>query len=108
MVLLKNLINIFSVPELRKKLLFTLGILVVYRFGVHIPVIGVDVDALQQLLERAKGLGGVFSVILICSQAVHYENVPFLRLVLCLHYVINHDANARTNNSVLRAIVERR
>ena len=61
MVLLKNFINVFYVPELRKKLLFTLGILVVYRIGNHIPVIGVDVDALQQLMDRAKGLGGLFS-----------------------------------------------
>lgn len=61
MVLLKNLINVFFVPELRKKLLFTLGVLVVYRIGSHIPVIGVDVEALQQVMERAKGLGGLFS-----------------------------------------------
>lgn len=60
MVLLQNFVNVFSVPELRKKLLFTLGILIVYRFGVHIPVIGVDVNALQQLFEKAKGLGGFF------------------------------------------------
>jgi preprotein translocase subunit SecY len=60
-VLLQNFINIFSVPELRKKLFFTLGILVVYRFGVHIPVIGVDITALHQLFERAKGLGSFFS-----------------------------------------------
>ncbi len=61
MVLLKNFLNIFFIPELRKKFFFTLGILVVYRIGNHIPVIGVDVDALQQVMERAKGLGGLFS-----------------------------------------------
>jgi preprotein translocase subunit SecY len=60
-VLLKNFINVFFVPELRKKLMFTLGILIVYRLGSHIPAIGVDVNALQQLMERAKGLGGLFS-----------------------------------------------
>jgi preprotein translocase subunit SecY len=60
-VLLKNLINVFFVPELRKKLFFTLGVLIVYRLGNHIPVIGVDVVALQQVMERAKGLGGLFS-----------------------------------------------
>jgi preprotein translocase subunit SecY len=59
-VLLQNFINIFSVPDLRRKLFFTLGILIVYRFGVHIPVIGVDVTALHQLFERAKGLGSFF------------------------------------------------
>lgn len=61
MVLLKNFINIFSIPELRKKFLFTLGILVVYRLGNHIPVIGVDIAALQQLVSQARGLGGFFS-----------------------------------------------
>lgn len=61
MVVLKNFVNIFFIPELRKKLFFTLGILIVFRLGSHIPVIGVDVTALQQLIERAKGLGGLFS-----------------------------------------------
>ncbi|HSW73601.1 MAG TPA: preprotein translocase subunit SecY [Candidatus Limnocylindria bacterium] len=61
MVVLKNFVNIFYIPELRKKLFFTLGILIVYRLGSHIPVIGVDVNALQQLIDRAKGLGGLFS-----------------------------------------------
>lgn len=62
MVLLKNLMNIFFVPELRKKLLFTLGILIVYRIGSHIPVIGIDINALQQLMNQgSSGLGGLFS-----------------------------------------------
>lgn len=61
MVLLQNFINIFSVPELRKKLFFTLGILVVYRFGVHIPVIGVDIGALHNLLQQKSMLGGFFT-----------------------------------------------
>jgi preprotein translocase subunit SecY len=60
-VLLKNFINIFFIPELRKKLLFTLGILVVYRIGAHIPLIGVDTGALQQFMDRARGLGGLLS-----------------------------------------------
>lgn len=60
MVLLKNFVNIFFVPELRKKLLFTLGILVVYRLGIHIPVIGIDVNALSQLMSQSNGLSGLF------------------------------------------------
>ena len=58
MVLLQNFINIFYVPELRKKLLFTLGILIIYRIGNHIPVIGIDIDKLQQLIEPTHRLGG--------------------------------------------------
>lgn len=61
MVLLKNFINIFFVPELRKKLLFTLGILIVHRIGSHIPVIGIDITALQQLMNQTTGLGGFFA-----------------------------------------------
>ena len=61
MVVLKNFVNIFFIPELRKKLLFTLGILVVHRLGNHIPVIGIDVTALDNLMNQATGLGGLFS-----------------------------------------------
>lgn len=61
MVLLKNFINIFFIPELRKKVLFTLGVLIVFRLGAHIPVIGVDVGQLTQLMERMKGIGGLFA-----------------------------------------------
>ena len=61
MVLLKNFINIFFVPELRKKLLFTLGILVVHRIGNHIPAIGIDLDALHQLMSQKAALGGLLA-----------------------------------------------
>jgi preprotein translocase subunit SecY len=63
-VLLKNFLNIFKIPELRKKLLFTLGILIVYRFGNHIPVIGIDIDKLHQLMTQTTSvLGGLFAYI---------------------------------------------
>ncbi len=61
MILLKNFINIFFVPELRKKLLFTLGILIIHRFGSHIPVIGIDIDKLHQLMGQQTGLSGLFA-----------------------------------------------
>lgn len=61
MVLLRNFVNIFFIPELRKKLLFTLVVLIVFRLGNHIPVVGVDVDALRQMMEKWRTLGGLFS-----------------------------------------------
>ena len=61
MVLLKNFINIFFIPELRKKVLFTFGVFVIYRLGSQIPAVGVNIDALNQMVESAKGLGGLFS-----------------------------------------------
>lgn len=60
MVLFKNFLNIFRISELKQKILFTLGILIVFRLGAHVPVIGIDVQALQQMMSQAKGLGGIF------------------------------------------------
>lgn len=49
--------NAFRVPELRKKILFMLMIVVVYRFGAHIPVPGVDVSILEQTVSANAALG---------------------------------------------------
>ena len=46
--MLRAFVNAFKIPDLRKKILFTLFIIVVYRLGSHIPVPVVDVQALQQ------------------------------------------------------------
>ena len=46
--------------ELRQRILFTLGILIVYRVGTYIPVPGIDADALRDFMDQAAaGLGGV-------------------------------------------------
>jgi preprotein translocase subunit SecY len=47
--------NIFRIPELKRRILFTLGLLVVYRIGVQIPVPGVDSSALASIFAAAKG-----------------------------------------------------
>ncbi len=54
---LQPVINVFKVPELRQKILFTLGMLVVYRIGYWIPLPGVDQSALVQYFERAAATG---------------------------------------------------
>src|ERR1051326_6488662 len=55
MKLLETITNIFRIPDLRKRLLFTLGLLAVYRIGGHIPTPGVDPNALQAFFERNAG-----------------------------------------------------
>jgi preprotein translocase subunit SecY len=52
--------NLFKVADLRKRVFFTLGMLLIYRTGIHIPVPGVDRDALEQLWGQ---LGGMFGVL---------------------------------------------
>jgi preprotein translocase subunit SecY len=50
--MLKTFINIFKVPELRNKVLFTLFMLAIYRIGYHVPLPGVDQDRFAALAER--------------------------------------------------------
>jgi len=55
--LIQAMMDAFSLPDLRWKLLFTLGILVIFRFVAHVPVPGVDSAALSDLFERNALLG---------------------------------------------------
>ncbi len=69
MVLLKSFRNIFVIPELRRKLLFTLGVLIVYRLGSIIPIIGVNIAALAEKLKQATSLGILFNYLDLMSGA---------------------------------------
>ena len=55
--LLQAMIDAFSLPDLRRRILITIGILVIFRFIAHVPLPGVDLDALQSLFERNALLG---------------------------------------------------
>ena len=61
MVLLKSFTNIFKVPELRKRMLFTLGVLMICRLGTVIPIIGVNIQLLAERLKMASGWGSLFT-----------------------------------------------
>src|SRR5689334_1593621 len=50
----KTLVNIFRVPELRNKVLFTIFMLMIYRVGYHVPIPGLD----QNTLQKTSGKGG--------------------------------------------------
>jgi len=51
----EKLANIFRVPDLRKRILFTLALLAVYRLGGHIPTPGVNADKLSQFFDQNRG-----------------------------------------------------
>ncbi len=61
MVLLKNFANIFKIPELTKKIMFTLGVLIVFQVGRMIPAIGVDVTVLADLMAKSAAFKGFLS-----------------------------------------------
>lgn len=53
--MLTMVVRAFGIPELRKKLLFTLGVIVLFRFGQILPSPGVDTVAVQRCLGGARG-----------------------------------------------------
>ena len=57
--MLSNLKNIFKVPDLRNKILFTLMMVLLYRLGAHIRVPGIDDLAVRQLRESAREQGAL-------------------------------------------------
>lgn len=67
MILIRNFKNIFAIPELTRKLFFTLGVLIVYRLGTFIPAIGINVPMLGDHMKKAAGLGGLLKYLDIFS-----------------------------------------
>jgi len=57
--------NIFKIPELKKRILTTFGLLIVYRIGVQVPTPGIDAVALASYFAKAQegllGLVNMFS-----------------------------------------------
>lgn len=50
----QSLVNAWKLPELRAKVLFTAAMIAIYRFGAHVPVPGINLDALEQLFEQGS------------------------------------------------------
>ena len=59
---MSTLRNVLKIPELRNKLLFTLMMVGLYRFGAHVPVPGIDLSIISDLEARAEQ-GGVLSLL---------------------------------------------
>src|SRR4030066_1302619 len=63
MGILSSFQNIFKIPELKKRVLFTLALLAVYRIGAHIPPPGINGEELSKfLMERGGALMGFFDM----------------------------------------------
>ena len=59
----KILKNAWAVPDLRKKILIVLALILVFRFGSYIPVPGIDRTQLELLWFNQTGVGGLFNII---------------------------------------------
>ncbi len=60
--MLSTILSAFTVAEIRKKLLFTAAMLAAYRFGAHVPVPGINTEAVDSVQEQFGG-GGVLNLL---------------------------------------------
>ncbi|MFN0027453.1 MAG: preprotein translocase subunit SecY [Acidimicrobiales bacterium] len=60
------MLNVFRVPEMRVKVMFTFGIILLYRFGSYVPAPGIDLNAVEQLKRDAEQ-GGILSLLQLFS-----------------------------------------
>ncbi|MEK7328996.1 MAG: preprotein translocase subunit SecY, partial [Chloroflexota bacterium] len=58
---------LWSAEEIRNRLLITLGLLVLYRLAAHVPVPGVNREAIQQILEQGGGAGNLLGLLDLLS-----------------------------------------
>jgi preprotein translocase subunit SecY len=61
--MLKAFVNAFKVPDLRNKILFTIFIIGVYRFGAWVPVPGIDFQIVQQAAGQTAGLTDLINLL---------------------------------------------
>ena len=79
MIVVKSFKNMFNIPELKNKILFTLGVLVVYRLGTLIPIVGVNVKLLTAYMKQAAVLGSFFQYLDTFSGS-HFERCTLFSL----------------------------
>lgn len=83
--------NAFKVKEIRKKILFVLGMMVVYRIGAHIPVPGIDVVKLREILFQGTAQG-VFDYLDLFAGGALRNFTIFCHEYYPLYYCFNYFA----------------
>ena len=59
----EKLANIFRIPDLRKRILFTLAMLFVYRLGGHLPTPGIDTAKLESFFTQSSTSGSLLGFV---------------------------------------------
>ncbi len=103
--MLSSLRNIFKVPDLRNKILFTLVMIAVYRFGAHIPVPGVDLTAVKTLQRAGEGRRRARLPQPVLRRGAHA--VRRLRARdHAVHHRVDHHADPRCGDPEARGVAE--
>ena len=108
----QTLLNVFRVPELRNKVLFTLLMLAIYRIGFHIPLPGVDQTAFQERLDVFQRVNVEDAMILFDDvtdmRGQNHVIQPPQRMVRRQRLVAVHIQPRAANRAALQPIQQRR
>ena len=85
--MLNTIRTAFRIKDLRKKLLFTLGLLILVRLGAHIPIPGIDAEYFKSWFE--ENTNGTFNILSAFSGG-SFERMSLLRLVSPIYHGIHH------------------
>ena len=100
--MLEKLRNIFQVPELKRRILFTLALFVVYRLGEHVPTPGVNARALAGAFAASGAAGGLFGLYDLFVGGAFSRATIFALGHHAVHLRLDHPAAARRGGPVLR------
>ncbi|HOI54050.1 MAG TPA: preprotein translocase subunit SecY [Phycisphaerae bacterium] len=85
--MIRQVANIFSIPELRKRILVTLGLLIVYRLGMYVPIPGTGPEFIRQFAAERSGMGGAESYLSFISTITGGSMLPFLFCLGIMPYI---------------------
>ena len=92
MEMLRTVAKAWNIPDIRKKIIFTLLMLLIFRIGSQIPVPGIDREVLSQTFNSETGLFALFNLFVqIISDTCSVKDfVHFLTSNLCVKFVFNN------------------
>ncbi len=104
--MLDSIRNIFSIPDLRRRVIFTLLMLAVYRIGAQIPNPGISGEALIELWEQQKGT--ILGMVDLFSGGNMSRMTIFASRHHALYQRLHHPAVAAGGVALSGAVVKRR
>ena len=91
--MLQTIANAFAVPEIRRKIFFTLGMLALYRLGAYIPAPGIDIDTLDSIESNFTG-NNVLGFLNLFSGGSLQRLIAVRARDHALHHGLDHPAAA--------------
>ena len=100
----ESLANVWKIEELKNRILLTLGLLLVYRFGAHVTLPGIDATQLHTLAGQTKnGIGSILDMF----TGGAFSKASVFALGIALHFCINCGSVNGNSYSLFTKITKR-